>query len=310
MKFASSKNVTCEPDGYHDFVELCSGVQRFSKTLRALGFVGMSMDIVYSEALYDLLCPMGLCMFVAAVWRIKKHGVLLMAPPCSSWVWMNMGTSKRKKTGELDEWKGNPDSHKIRSQNRFISRLSCVFELCRRRNVFLILEQPKDSIMFKHVRLLAATKRNPKLTFKTIKQGAFGANSAKDTELLTDLELVGANKKMGTLDKQAIADFKRAGGQMSKAYIDSNGKRKTTGGQDLKSGQEYPFGFCSFLACSYKNEKDRADELVKDAVEVIDSSPSCTSSDADSDNDMFTDVKDNTNHPYIICFFVYGTSDF
>ena len=54
--------------------------------MRAFGYVGMSIDILYNDYLYDALTPLGFCIFIAGVWRIRRLGCVLAALPCSSWV--------------------------------------------------------------------------------------------------------------------------------------------------------------------------------------------------------------------------------
>jgi len=264
--------------------------------MRSLGFVGMSIDIAYDEMLFDILTPLGFCIMLAAVWRLRRHGVLLLAPPCSSWVWMSMGSSKRRKQSEdgaaADLWKGDPENHRIKSQNRFISRIACVIELCRRRKVHHILEQPKTSLMFEHLRLNKARRRNKKVHLIPIMQGAFGSDSAKETYLLTDIEMPGADKKLSMLDKAAIADHKESGYEVSKSYIDKHGKKRTTGGRNLKDSQDYPFGFSCFMANAYARERKRT-ENEPELVDSSTSSPSRSSNEPDSDEDMFKDVEDS-----------------
>ena len=279
-----------EADHQHDFLELCSGAGHWSQVMRALGFTGISMDILYNDRLYDILSPIGFCTLVAAIWRVRRFGFFLMAPPCSTWVFMSRGSTGRSRKGK-NQWKGNKGNKKVRSQNRFMSRLSCILELCRRRKVRHILEQPSSTMMLSsHKRLLKAKARNKKVEVKSIKQGAFCANSCKETFLQTDVPMGDtASYKLQELDKCAIQQYKDDGGEVSRAYLDKHGKKKHTGGRDIKGSQTYSYGFASFMALKCKAAWD----ISRAGPESISSSdPSCTSSSSDSDEDMFVDIED------------------
>ena len=207
-----------EPQEYHDFCEVFAGDGRFSESLRALGWTGINLDIKYSKN-FDILSPLGFCMLLAAVWRIRRHGVLLMAPPCSSWIFLSMGSTGRRS----NNYKGT-GSLAVKSQTRLISRLSCVLELCRRRKVKHIMEQPKSSLMFKHRRLQKARARNKRITDTHMLQGSWGhLTSPKDTILQSDVNLEELKRPMSDDDRAAIREARENGAK--------HGTKKCTGGR-------------------------------------------------------------------------------
>ena len=76
------------------FVELFAGDAAVSKGLRLFGYSGLSFDMRYSE-LHNFLTPSGYLAALAAIMPIHVGGVVWMAPPCSTWVWVSRHSTKR-----------------------------------------------------------------------------------------------------------------------------------------------------------------------------------------------------------------------
>ena len=55
---------------------------------------------------------------VATIMRLKENSVVLLAPPCSSWVWMSRGRSKRSKYDPL----GDVSRTFVADANKAVSR--------------------------------------------------------------------------------------------------------------------------------------------------------------------------------------------
>ena len=82
--------------------------------------------------LHDILAPLGFLTLLAAVYQIKEGGILFVAPPCSTWVWVSSSSTGRRK----GNYNGNADANfKLKSQNRLISRLCHLLWLCLKRCV-------------------------------------------------------------------------------------------------------------------------------------------------------------------------------
>ena len=123
-------------------------------------------------------------------------------------------------------------SDEVKSQTRLISRMSCVIELCRRRKVRHIMEQPRSSLMFKHRRLQKARARNKRINDTQMLQGAWGhPTSPKDTILQSDVDLKQLKRPMSDADKAAIREARENGAEVSRAYVDKHGTKKCTGGR-------------------------------------------------------------------------------
>ena len=86
----------------NDFAEIFAGEQSITKGLKAFGFTGVAVDSRMGVD-YDLLRPAGLVLTLMAVMKIRRGGLLWLAPPCSSWIWMSMGSTKRTNKAVLGD---------------------------------------------------------------------------------------------------------------------------------------------------------------------------------------------------------------
>jgi|LakMenE18May11ns_1017448.scaffolds.fasta_scaffold9714080_2 hypothetical protein len=77
-----------------DFVEFFAGEAAISRGLRAFSHTGMSFDARYHEW-HNILTPIGLLAAIGAILRVREHGVVWWAPPCSTWVWVSRHSTKR-----------------------------------------------------------------------------------------------------------------------------------------------------------------------------------------------------------------------
>lgn len=76
-------------------------------------------------------------------------GACLLAPVCSSWVFMNRATSMRTFASPL----GDPQSVGVQDANRMVSRVVLLLAVAWAKGMFVIWEQPKGSLMEQHPRM-------------------------------------------------------------------------------------------------------------------------------------------------------------
>ena len=123
--------------------------------MNVLGDQGASYDFRYGAGC-DFMSGAGyICALVLAL-RIRRGGVAWLAPPCSSFVSVCKGTTKRSKQQPL----GNKSNSKVHKNNRLVSRLCLILELLWRRGVKYVVEQPTGSVMLLHPRLRRTLKRH------------------------------------------------------------------------------------------------------------------------------------------------------
>ena len=167
------------------------------------------------------------------VLRTCPGGLLFLAPVCSSWVFMCLGTSRRNRYDSL----GNTDLRFVRDANKMVSRCAILILLATALGIYWILEQPLSSLMIFHPRLqdIVTLMRVWQVSFK---MSQFGARSEKPTKLYSNAEWVSdiANAESCVDDLNCDLDSL----ETYVKYFDKDGHPKVKGGRDLKLTQEYP----------------------------------------------------------------------
>lgn len=226
-----------------DFIEVFSGDQSVSIGLRLFGYCGLSVDARHGSH-HDILDPLGFLVILGMLWRVREYGLVFWAPPCSWWVWICRGTSKKSEAFP----KGDQSNFTNKSQNRLVARMCHLLYLCLRRRIFWIIEQPDSSLM-SHYPRLARLLIAHRCEYVKLSMGAYGGPIAKGTVLFGTcpimLKLV---KSMSALDKSDIRDSRAAGSlQVTRYTVMEDGTRRSTGGKDLRGTQSYPIGFGAAL---------------------------------------------------------------
>ena len=77
-----------------DAVEYFAGVQSVTRGFAGRGYRAMAYDIVI-DSRFDMTTSVGFLYAVELALRVRPRGFAFFAPPCSSFVWVNRGTSGR-----------------------------------------------------------------------------------------------------------------------------------------------------------------------------------------------------------------------
>ncbi len=89
----------------------------------------------------DMLSPEGYVHAVKLAMTTTENSML--APVCSSWVWINSGTARRSSHNPL----GDRTKSSVRSANRMVSRTILLLWIFMSTGTYFILEQPRGSCM-------------------------------------------------------------------------------------------------------------------------------------------------------------------
>ena len=84
-----------------DCVEMFSGLGELSNQFQVEGMASQSYDIADNVLTCDFTTDLGFLNSLWLVLRLKQGGLLWGGVPCSSFVWMNMGTSLRSEAGHV-----------------------------------------------------------------------------------------------------------------------------------------------------------------------------------------------------------------
>jgi len=257
-----------------EVLECFCGVQSIIRGAEYLMGKGLGIDILSPNAEpqphRNIGTLRGFLLALRTLVRVKVGGLLWLAPPCSSWVWISRGTNKRSVHNPL----GDEGQSSVRFNNRLVSRLVVLLKLARYLGVFWIIEQPSSSLLFEHPKLARAAKQLGTKT-QDIWMRNFGSESRKRTRLWGDTPAIASlGGKLEDRTKQSVQVSVQCSGGV-------------TGGKDLKATQAYPslFGlsvcrahFLGFIQPSITAGSD----FLRDTVSGGDSSDgdSCASDDS------------------------------
>ena len=138
-----------------DVCELWAGVGSVVRAAakRKLATVGLDISSDNEE---DFTCLAGFRKALHEVQRLRRGGLLIMGPPCSTFVWMSSSVCKRSEENDFDgEW----ENVKVHGGNFQLDIALWFFTYAYMRSVVPALENPQHSFMWKCARtraLLAA----------------------------------------------------------------------------------------------------------------------------------------------------------
>lgn len=239
-----------------DAVEICAGEGQLSRALHDCGYNVKPFDVRYSGN-HNILRTTGFVTILAAVRNIRKHGLLFLAPPCSTWVFLSQGSTKR------NWW--NPaggDSKKVLLANVLVMRLLYLIYYAHQRGVYFVIEQPMTSVLFvwKPVQMLLEWCRARRVAFP---MGAFGSPTMKMTALWGTLPNLSSLHRALTWAqlKQALQRREKKDGKtvLVKKTKSKSGQTKVAGIKSAltKSGI-YPYQFGCAIAALIPNRERRA----------------------------------------------------
>ena len=206
----------------------------------ALSQAGMRCDWFDSqlEPLHDILTVTGIAAAVRMVLAVMPGGVAWFGVPCSTFVWMARGHTKRSYLNPLGDGT-RVDVSRANAIARIVTMLCRVLSM---RGVFFVMEQPSGSLLWQVPCMRLAARRlrvkGWQWSRRFVWLGHFGHKINKPTEL------------RGIFPNLAqILPSKRPRGQSAVGVYrvwtsKKNGRRRVGGSAGLKSTEHYPKRFC------------------------------------------------------------------
>lgn len=145
-----------------DLLELFCGQGMLHKSAKLLGLASAGMDRELNPKLHDLLTTRGLLHAILAVLRLRVNSLLFLGIPCSSWVWLNRGTSKRSKSNPL----GDTSIPSVATTSQLTSRCALLIMTAVARGSCWLLEQPSSSLLPHHPRMAQLLHLSRDLVFE------------------------------------------------------------------------------------------------------------------------------------------------
>ena len=172
-----------------DCVELFSGQGELHKAFARAGYRARGFD-VRQHPDEDICRLAGLHAAAALVRRLRPGGLLWLAPPCSSWVWISSSWHKRT---PQQPW-GRSGIPEIRSANSAAVAVGALMRLGASRGAQVFLEQPKDSVMH-HCPPIAKAIAMTRCASVLTHLGAFGGPIPKPLRLWSNCRLLGSLRR-------------------------------------------------------------------------------------------------------------------
>ena len=222
-----------------DYVEVFAGDCSVSKGLILLGYKGRSLDLRFSRE-HNVLGRKGFLLLLALVARLRPGGLLWAAPPCSTWVFLALGTTKRN-----EDPAGDRGNAYVQSQNALVERLLLISAYARARGCAFIWEQPSSTRMFDYPPVASFLASSPDVLRIRLEMGAFGLLAEKETILIGNAPyLPTLQVKMSRGDRLRLR-LRPDRIVTARHWVDNTGKKKCQGSGALKRTQSYPLGFGS-----------------------------------------------------------------
>ena len=228
-----------------DFGELFAGKGAVSSSLGALGYQGRALDRE-RQAEADVLTPIGFLLALRMALSIHAGGVMWLAPPCSSWVFL-----ARHSTGRHLAVQGDVTLANTVVQNAMAERVSFLLYVLHLRGVHWIVEQPASSILWDYPAMRQVLRMCGLTHPAVLDMGAFGGSSVKPTHLYgTAPYLPGLAR---TCDAPQRLRLRLTGVQTTHKSTDAEGRRRCQGTADLKGTQAYPWCFGAAHALAFRD---------------------------------------------------------
>ena len=129
-----------------DLCELWAGVGSVSKAAARRKLKTNCLDILLLPG-DDVTTLTGFRKTLAVVQRLRPGGLLMMGPPCSSFVWMNSSACKRN---AVDDFKGDVSYERVHDGNVQAEVAVFMFLYALHRHVVPVLENPQKSMLWKY----------------------------------------------------------------------------------------------------------------------------------------------------------------
>ena len=217
----------------YDFVEYFAGAHEATKAAWRRQKMAAAFEIDHDPDTMNMVGGLGYVNAIHLATRLKRLAQSVLAPVCSSWVPINMGTSCRSVLNPL----GNRSLSYVKQANIMVSRTVLLVWSLVAMGVLVILEQPMNSLMQNHPRFKQWMLANDIYRY-FIRMRDYGAASEKGTWIYSQYPWVGDISRFKAPRKDTPSTV-----VVATTYLNSKGKSCFKGGKDLKASQKYPRGF-------------------------------------------------------------------
>ena len=130
-------------DDLHHFTECFSGVCNLTKELLRAGFAGSAFDSSYTED-HNLLNSFGFELVLNCVTALRRHALLWLGTPCSSFVVLCRAQSLRS---SFNSWLGDESRGFVSIGNALGELSALLLFIAHCLSIWIVLEQPQSSCL-------------------------------------------------------------------------------------------------------------------------------------------------------------------
>ena len=193
------------------------------------------------ERSHDMLSVAGIAAAIRIALSVIPGGVVWFGVPCSTFVWMARGHTKRSRPNPL----GDVARMDVRRANRIARLVALICQVLTKRGVFFVMEQPAGSLLWWTPCMRLAARRlrvqGEAWCRRFVWLGHYGHKICKPTELC------GIFPSLARILPSRRPRSKAAMG-VYKVWKNKNGRRRTSGSVGLKATEHYPKEFCREFA--------------------------------------------------------------
>lgn len=244
---------------------LFCGTGGIGASLLRRGFTqGTSLDLLLDPHSMNTLTPMGWALYIQVCLAIVVFGLCFLAPPCSSFVWMSVGTAMRSRRKP----KGNCQLECVRNANEIVRRTVVLMKLCTLRKVQWVCEQPMTSSLWHLPCVVKFFNSEPKIHNLSLRRcflwiRAYATADCK-YKIPKPTVLYGISPMLQILQTNKPAPM---GGSIIRRttmkWVLINGRKKKvwriTGHPTLmKASAAYPRAFCDAVSCQFNTTFTKA----------------------------------------------------
>lgn len=223
------------------FVEWFCGTGALTTACSQLGLRVSWYDWTLDSVKMNLLTNSGMAAAIQMALSIVIAGTAWFGVPCSTFVFMSRGHTKRSRRKP----KGNVKRKDVHQANLIVERVSFLIKILAMRKVYWIMEQPLNSLLW-YMPAIKRARRDyqvNKLNWQRrfLWMGHYGHSLWKPTELVgvfPGLDTAWPTKRPLKRDSSSAYSQRR----------DKQGRRRVAGKPGLKATEHYPADFCNATA--------------------------------------------------------------
>ena len=231
--------MACQRLGTKQFVEFFCGSGGLVAAAVELGLRTAWYDAQLGSARMDICTDEGFAMAIGLALSLCRGGVAWFGVPCSTFVWISRGHTKRSRRKPL----GDESRRDVQDANVILLRVVLLLQVLALRQVFFVIEQPASSVLFRMPAFRALLRSRlcigrHRLQKRFLWLGHFGHRFWKPSLLVGIFPGLRARRELSS---------RRPPPRIAKAWHkwkDAQGRVRCAGTMNLKATEHYPARFC------------------------------------------------------------------